>query len=314
MQLLSQHAQVTCCCAVLLQGLGLTDKDKAALKLVWDRVKVKTQHLTQQYELLQSRMQELHMQQVVQNRDFEQSLQELPALLHAIQVAERSRQEDKQQQQQQQSQLPLQQLQQQRQCSTQQQPCPDVQQHAGPASSVPDAVDMQAAAEAVADQLISELKSQMAHNQQLEAQVQVLLQHHLGTTPAHAVNASAAAAGGLNSSSQPHGAQHTQQQQHSTVSTQPSGCVGSSMGCMADPPAAAAAAEAGGQMPGPALTADQQPGISGLPPPGASHVPVAAAVPDKSNFTGVTAPMGMQSRLCEAEEALLQVRDHQGTG
>jgi len=71
-------AYFTSCIA--MQALGLSRQQKAALKSTWDKMKVATGELTQQYGQVLSQLQQEHVQQAQQNREFMQQIQQLPAL------------------------------------------------------------------------------------------------------------------------------------------------------------------------------------------------------------------------------------------
>jgi acetyl/propionyl-CoA carboxylase alpha subunit len=67
---------------------------------MWDKVKANTQQLTREYEGMQQQLQQLHIQQLQQNRQFELQVQQLPQMQASHTRAEKVQEERKQQQQQ----------------------------------------------------------------------------------------------------------------------------------------------------------------------------------------------------------------------
>jgi len=83
-----------------MQAVDLSQQQKAALKLTWDKIKAVTGELTQQYGQVLSQLQQEHVQQAQQNRELTQQIQQLPAL-QATQSAACRWQAQRQQQQEQ---------------------------------------------------------------------------------------------------------------------------------------------------------------------------------------------------------------------
>lgn len=89
-------------CAVMycaVQAVDLSAEQRAAVHLVWQRVKSSTTELTQQYEQLQQQLQEVHVGQLQKYRQFETETKQLPGLQAVHSRAERAWQERKQQEQ-----------------------------------------------------------------------------------------------------------------------------------------------------------------------------------------------------------------------
>jgi len=80
----------------------MSSEQKAAIKLVWDRVKVEVEQATQEYTRLQQKLQQHHLQQLLQNRCFVRDIQQLPSMQNTLLAAERLLQQQQQHQHQQQ--------------------------------------------------------------------------------------------------------------------------------------------------------------------------------------------------------------------
>lgn len=120
----------------------LTAEQKAAIKLVWDRVKSDSQALTQQFERLQQQLQQVHVQELQTNRQFEQEVKVLPFInpvLPSVRARQKQQEQERQEQEREQQQqlleqqlvalLPVYSMQEQQQQQPQQQSglCADLQ-------------------------------------------------------------------------------------------------------------------------------------------------------------------------------------------